>query len=386
MTPNLHASAAAYFHDFNPYLIRFTDDWGIAWYGLSYILGFALAWLMLWRLARAGLILIPTHRVPDAMLLLVAGVMIGGRLGYALVYDPSLLWGFSSSAPWWKFLAINHGGMASHGGMAGAVLAAWIISRGFADNPAPGERAAPGAPAARPGACSPLHVADCVGLVGSVGLFFGRCANFINGELLGRIYSPPGQPGPWWTVQFPKELLGWRPTGTPGVLRLEEGVHHAPLDPAQQARLSDLVWAMPGESWNEKLRLLVANAGNHRSDLVPLLSSRHPSQLYQAVAEGIVLTAVIWCIWARPRRAGVITAWWLIVYGVLRIVTELWRLPDAQFGDAGRIVGLSRGQWLSAAMVGVGVLLLMWVLRRGAAGGPLIGGWLRGHRPPAPAR
>lgn len=354
---------AAYFHSFDPYLIRFSEQWGVAWYGLSYILGFALAWLILWRLARAGLVMLAPERVADVMLLLVAGVMLGGRLGYALVYDPSMLTGFTASAPWWKFLAINQGGMASHGGMVGAVGAAWIASRGFADPENPGRRL---------GACPTLHVIDCVGLAGSIGLFFGRCANFINGELLGAVHSPAGVAGPWWTVRFPKELLAWSETGVPGVLRPEAGMHYAALDAGQQSRLYDLVVSMPGAAWDDKLKHLVAHAANYRAELEPLLSSRHPSQLYQAFAEGVVVTAVVWLIWARARVPGVIAAWWLMVYGVLRIVTEFWRLPDAQFGDAGRIAGLSRGQWLSAAMVGAGALLLAWSVRRG---GERIGGW-----------
>src|SRR5262249_12119509 len=103
----------------------------------------------------------------------------------------------------------------------------------------------------------------------------------------------------------------------------------------------------------------------------------------QAVAEGLVLAACVWLIWYKPRKPGVIAAWWLMIYGVLRVATEIWRLPDAQFGDAGRIYGLSRGQWLSVGMVVIGAGLLIFASRRAAN---KLGGWgVKGTVPPRPA-
>jgi phosphatidylglycerol:prolipoprotein diacylglycerol transferase len=106
--------------------------------------------------------------------------------------------------------------------------------------------------------------------------------------------------------------------------------------------------------------------------------------LYQAGAEGIVLGAALWVIWAKPRKPGVVGSCFFMIYGVLRVITEIWRLPDPQFGDAGRPFGLSRGQWLSVAMIVIGVAGFLWSRRRKTR---KLGGWavLRHAGAPAPS-
>lgn len=126
----------------------------------------------------------------------------------------------------------------------------------------------------------------------------------------------------------------------------------------------------------EGLDRLVAQAGRYEAELTPLLSARVPSQLIQALAEGPLLFVLLWAVWAKPRKPGVVGATFLMGYGVQRVITEIWRLPDAQFA-VGRPLGLSRGQWLSAAMVAGGVAMLVWALRRPSA---KLGGWLRAER------
>lgn len=347
-----------YFHDLSPILIPISGDFAVRWYGLSYVAGFVIAYLVLRALAKRGRIEIPPEHVADAMMMVVLGTLVGGRLGYALVYDPKLLYTFGNSFPWWNLLAINKGGMASHGGMVGIILGCWRVSRGWKTEA--GQVI---------GRTSVVHVMDLMALVAGFGLLLGRIANFVNGELLGKIVSPPGVPGPWWSVQFPQELHGWI---GPGVR--DKASHTPELSAEQVGQLDNLVRSVqqPGERWSAALERVIAHAGGYKAQLVPLLSSRHASQLYQAAAEGLVLGLVVWAIWWRPRKAGVVAAWWLMIYGVLRILTETIRLPDAQFGDAGRILGLSRGQWLSAVMVAAGAGLLLYALRR--AGAP-IGGW-----------
>lgn len=354
----------AWVHDLSPWVLRISESFGIRWYGVSYVAGFAAGWLLLRMLAQRGLVRIPADRVLDAILILVAGVLVGGRLGYCLVYRPELLVDFSGSFPFWGVLQLTKGGMASHGGIVGVIIAAWWVSRGFKTES--GERV---------GTCPVLHVTDAVALVGPIGLGLGRLANFINGELLGKIVARPGERGPWWSVRFPQELLSG----------------HAPeLTAAQQAELSRLVIVNrlgPNEPDALVIERLIervqAGSVETAAQLEPLLSARHPSQLYQAVAEGLVLSAVVWWVWRKPRVPGVVGAWFLISYGVLRVVTEVWRLPDAQFGgagllDAARPLGLSRGQWLSVGMVAAGAVLLVVVVRRG---GERLGGWGRktGH-------
>jgi phosphatidylglycerol:prolipoprotein diacylglycerol transferase len=342
------ATLAAWLHDLDPFLLRISGDFGLRWYGLAYIAGFGIAYFLMRTLARRKRILIPADRLADAMLWLIGGTIVGGRLAYVLIYDRSLITDFSSRFPFWGALAINKGGMASHGGILGLALAAWRISRGWRT---PDSRTVGRVPL--------LHVFDVCVLTGTPGLLFGRLANFINGELLGAVVSPPGREGPWWTVQFPQELT-------------EGGNKAVPLDATQTAQLSALVVeAAPGKPYAIGLDRLVERAGEFADRLKPLLSSRHPSQLYQAAAEGFVLSTILWLIWARPRKPGVIGAWFLIVYGVLRVLTEVWRLPDSQFAD-GRPFGLSRGQWLSVVMVACGAAMLWRAVRRP---GPKLGGW-----------
>lgn len=366
-------SLAAYYHDLSPFIVRFTDTFGIRWYGLSYVLGFMLGYLTLRWLARRGLAPFPAERVGDVLMWLVACVLVGGRLAYCLIYDRALLFHFSSSFPFWGFFQIHKGGMASHGGIVGAIIAALRISRGFRD-----ERTGQIV-----GTCHPMQLLDSMALATPLGLMLGRLANFINGELLGKVIAPPGTPGggPWWTVQFPQELLAVRLGSGP------QPPHAPPLSQEQLQQLHSLAIAQlpPGtlerlgperavDAFELGVMRLVENAAHLKPQLTPFLSARFPSQLVQAFGEGPFLLAGLWLIAARPRKIGIIGAWFMLLYGVQRIVTEIWRLPDAQFGNEGRPLGLSRGQWLSAAMVAIGIGAILWAIRRR---GPKVGGWLR---------
>lgn len=350
---------AAYFHDLSPFVLRLWGDFGIRWYGLAYLAGFAAGWFILKRLARRRLILIPESRITDAILFIVFGVVLGGRLGYAVAYDPSLFSTFSSSFPWWGLLEVHHGGMASHGGIVGIVLACWRISRGWKEE------------GVVEGRCPMLHVMDAMTLVGPVGVFFGRIANFVNGELLGRVVAAPGQPAPWWSVKFPQEVLSG----------------HAPqLTPEQARSLAALVdsVSLPTDSFAEGYARLLARIQSGAPDLgeklAPLIAARHPSQLYQAVAEGLLVGGLLWGLWAVPRRPGFISAWFLIAYGGLRILTEFWRLPDPQFlGQTILGIPASRGQALSALMISAGLALLVYVHKRGRE---RLGGWRCAGRVP----
>jgi len=362
------ATLAAWLHDLDPFVFRISGDFGVRWYAISYLLGFALAYFMLRAMARRGLILLHRVFLLDALLLIGLGVFVGGRLGYVLLYQPSLLWTFDGSFPFWGLLMINRGGMASHGGMIGVAIAAWRVSKGFRDDR--GEVH---------GACPVLHVFDTLALVAPVGLFLGRLANFVNGELLGRVVARAGEAGPWWAVRFPQEHL----------------TAHAPeLTDEQQLALERLTLehTLPNDPPDERFTLgygrllekVQAGSAEVAGRLEPLVSARHPSQFYQAFAEGLVTLAVVWWVFRRPRAPGVVSAWFLITYGIGRVVTEFWRLPDDHFGGGGffdltsaRPMGLSRGQWLSVLMVVIGVGLLVWVTRRAKrVGTEKIGGWM----------
>ena len=148
---------SAWLHTLNPVILPITQSLGVRWYGLAYVAAFLVGWLLLRMMAKRGLLRITPEQVTDSIFALVLGVFVGGRLGYAVFYQPSLFITFSASPPWWGLLAINQGGMASHGGMIGVVVASlWVARR-------------TGAPT--------LHILDTVTLVAPIGLFFGRTAN-----------------------------------------------------------------------------------------------------------------------------------------------------------------------------------------------------------------
>lgn len=340
--------ADAWLHTLDPVVFQIAGNLAVRWYGLAYIGGFILGWLLLRLLSRRAVIALSPTQVTDLMLAMILGVLVGGRLGYVAFYDPSLLTRFSSSPPWWGLFAINQGGMASHGGIAGVIVATLLFSRRVR--------------------LPWLHTLDAVAFVAPIGLFLGRLANFINGELLGRIVAAPGEPGPAWSVRYPQELF----TRHAPTLSAEQ--EHALLDLAEPFRMAG------EESYNAAFERMIGalQRGGTRAqalanELPLVLSARHPSQLYQALAEGVILFAALVIVWARPRKPGVVGCWFLIVYGVGRIATEFWRLPDDQFAVP-RIAGLSRGQWLSVAMVAAGAAALPLVSRRAVA---LAGGWRR---------
>lgn len=363
---------AAYFHTLSPFIVRFTDSFGLRWYGTAYLAGFLVAYLVLVRLARKKLILLPPERVGDAMLWLIGGTLVGGRVGYAVFYDPTfhLLTGFSKAFPFWDFLAINKGGMASHGGMIGLGIGCWRISRGWRDDVGRVQ-----------GRSSVLHVMDYTALVAPFGVFLGRIANFVNGELLGAIVAKPGTQGPWWSVQYPQELewhsiekstlsivpstrLAQTPEQWSSLLELSARL--APPPSADPRIPRDVALA---ESLSAGMDYLATSAGKYAEQLKPLIAARHPTQFYQAFAEGAVVGVVLWVLWAKPRKPGVITAAFFMTYGLGRIVTELYRLPDVQMS---RYAGLSMGQWLSVGMVVVGGALLWYATTRPAQ---KLGGW-----------
>lgn len=330
----------AWMHDLDPCAVHAFGRCVVRWYGLSYVLGFGAAWWIVRTLiVKNKTRLSGAEKAGDLVFGAAIGAVVGGRLGYVLLYQPSLLTDFGSSFPWWGVLALHRGGMASHGGMVGVLVACALFAR---------REKIPW-----------LHAADLLALAAPAGLFFGRVANFINGELLGKIVAPPGEPAPGWAVRFPQELL----------------TDHAPeLTPEQSEELARLAYEVAPEARTapELLGAVVeaarVGAGDVAVRLEPLLSARHPSQLYQAAAEGLVLGAALWVIARKTTRVGIVSAWFLLIYGALRIATEHWRLPDDHLASP-EPLGLSRGRWLSIAMIGVGALILWRAMRRGDATG-----------------
>jgi len=246
----------------------------IHWYGLMYLIAFALFFgLALLRLRHPTYAALGWGRrdIEDLLFLGVIGIIVGGRLGYALFYRP-----LEFLAEPLRIFAVWEGGLSFHGGFIGVLLGmawfAWRRQRNW------------------------LQITDFIAPCIPVGLASGRIGNFINGELWGRV-----------------------------------------ADPA-------LPWAM-----------VFRGAGD-----LP----RHPSQLYQALLEGLLLFVLLWLYARGPRRLGEVSAAFLVGYGLLRFTAEFWREPDAHLGLLG--LGLSMGQWLSLPLVLAGAALWGWAHRQRA--------------------
>ncbi len=209
-------------HDLSPFLIRFSDNFGIRYYGLSYLLGFLTAWWLLVLYARAGRSQLPASKVADFMFVIIVGVMLGGRVGSFLLYHPEQLVHDPLS-----FFRVWEGGMASHGGFVGVTLAvAWF---------------------SRSAKIRFLHLGDLITSVAPAGLMFGRIANFINGELWGK----PTRVA--WAVIFPASPAPLMPRH-PSQL-YEAALEGALLLAFMQWRFwrSDVVWKKPGRLAGEFL-------------------------------------------------------------------------------------------------------------------------------------
>ena len=261
---------AYWVHNLSPFLVRFSENFGIRYYGLAYLMGFIGAVALLRFYHRRGRSPLGPDAVTDLITFIVVGVLVGGRLGSFVLYDhPSV-----REDPWALF-RVWEGGMASHGGFVGVTLAVlWYAHRRKV---------------------SFFLLADLIATTAPLGLLFGRIANFINGELVGKASTA------WCAIIFPK---------------------------------------------NEIDRALGQAA-------VP----RHPSQLYEAALEGAVLLAFVqWRFWRSDvarTQPGRLSGEFLITYAVLRMIGELFREPDASL-----LLGVSRGTFYSVFLIAAGLWLI----------------------------
>lgn len=330
---------AAIFHRLDPVLIG-----PVRWYGLSYLAAFAFGYFVLRALSRRGRTPLGTEQTADFICQAAIGTIVGGRLGYCIFYRPDLLVTFTSDLPFWSALAINQGGMASHGGMIGMVVAIVLFAR-------------------RSGVLA-RHLLDLIAFAAPMGVFFGRLANFINGELYGRICSPDLA----WAVKFPHELRDWVDPTHPA---------HGRLASPEFTQLFARFGAPGLQSSVESLIVTSRTNDEIALSLAPLLPTRHPSQLYAGLLEGLLLFLVLVWFWRKPRNPGLVCALCVTVYSIGRFCGEYFRMPDAHLGL--RALELSRGQWLSLWMLAVGLTLFtFWTARPK----PLMGGWRRQPKDP----
>lgn len=244
----------------------------IRWYALAYIAGLVIGWRYCLALAGRQPHLVGARDIDDFLVWATLGVVIGGRLGYILFYNLP----YYARHPE-QMLFVWHGGMSFHGGAIGVTIAILLFTR---------RRRIP-----------IFAFSDIITEAVPIGLFFGRIANFINGELYGRPSTAP------WAMVFP-------------------------------------------------------NGGP-----VP----RHPSQLYEAFCEGILLFVLLLVAerLGLRRRPAMITGLFLAGYAVARMSGELFRQPDPQLGYL--VFGVTMGQLLSVPLLIAGIGLIFWGRRRPVA-------------------
>src|SRR4051812_48006894 len=263
----------AYFVDnFDPFIFRLWDNVGPRWYGFAYVLAFVSAYVVVRLLSKRGYCDLPPERVSDFITwTALFGVLLGGRIGYVLFYKPEML-----REPL-SILRVWEGGMASLGGMIGILALTFYYARRHK--------------------LTWTNLGDALVVAAPIGLFFGRCANFINGELYGRATNVS------WAMQFPKELLD-NPVETQQAMAA-----CASIDPSLNSAEAVVTAAHHEAAVREALRTV----------LIP----RHPSQLYEALCEGLLLFVILWLARTRLRLPnGVLTGLFFIFYALFRIVVE----------------------------------------------------------------
>lgn len=345
-----------YVHDLDPFAIQISGDFGIRWYGLSYMAGFIIAYLLIsWLVQRqrAGL---TQAMVSDFITYAAIGTLVGGRLGYVVFYAPDLILKFKGSFPFWGVLAVNEGGMASHGGIIGIVIASILFARKHGINSA--------------------YLLDLASITGPIGVLMGRIANFVNGELVGREAPPQFQ----YAVKFPSDIFNWPAQDFSRLESLQNVVENLGLTKDQWLEwLSQ--YQTQGSARDQVFQTLSRivteiQSGNSalKQSLEPLLLPRYPSQLIAAALEGLLTFLVLFFLWRKPRKPGFIAACFVMFYAVVRVINEQFRMPDAHIGF--QALGLTRGQWLSVAMFVLGVLMMIIWSRSSAI---TVNGWSKGH-------
>ncbi len=322
---------ATYIHHLDPILWEIPGTpLAFRWYGLAYVGGFVLGYLALLWLSKRDLYCVQADKLGDFITgVCVFGVLMGGRLGEFFFYwlPEQGLSGFLED-PTWVF-RVWEGGMASHGGIIAVILVAlWYARRHKLSFPA---------------------VLDGLAIVSPIGLCFGRIANFINGELYGRVADA----GNAIAMKFPLEIYSLtaaqRQEAYAAVLR----VSPEPIPPFIQGDPSYSPW--------QRMIELCQSSEAVREALGQFLSPRYPSQLFEAAGEGALIFLSLFALrllW-KKAPAGIFCALFAFLYAAARIFSECFREPDAPVWGV-----ITRGQYLSIIIAVVGVPFLVYALRQ----------------------
>jgi len=259
----------------------------LRWYSLAYLAGILLGYWHLTRMLKAPGAPMAQRHADDLFFYCTLGIILGGRLGFALFYKPELFTDFSNPGfVSWGLLRLWDGGMSFHGGVLGVLAAiTWVAFRNKLNW---------------------LRVCDYIAVNVGFGMLFGRLANFVNGELWGRV--------------------------------------------------TDVPWAMT-----------FCDIEHTATTCVSSFQARHPSQLYQAALEGLVVVVImLWLFWRTKARwrPGFLVGVFTILIATARFINEFFREPDSYLVSVVEQTGLSRGQWLSLPMIAVGLAVIAYSLTR----------------------
>lgn len=334
-----------YVHDLDPVALPLFGNFALRWYGLAYLLAFVVGFLLLRHLARRGLWVLKPEKTGDFIAAAALfGVFLGGRLGYILFYHiPAHGLGELMSDPMLIF-RVWEGGMASHGGILGLVIFTWFYARKHK--------------------VSWTGLGDGLCVVAPLGLLFGRAANFINGELYGRVAQ-----GVAWAVKFPTALTDPKApeSGSFEAAAAAAVTAQPALGPAYQAMIDapDKQAAQAQHVFVEQLLKANRESDKVGEAISPYLEPRHPSQVYEGLLEGLLLFAILWIIRVKFPKAphGLLTGLFFGLYAIFRIFAERFREPDAAWVIDGV---LTQGQFLSLFMFAFSAAFLIFAWRQKA--------------------
>ncbi len=251
------------FPDISPVIFSI-GSLSIRWYAMAYLAGIVAAWCLTKRNINKYNLGISSEQLDDLVFYVTLGIILGGRLGYVCCYGNGYFWQNPK-----EIFAVWHGGMSFHGGIVGVIAGLFYFARKYK--------------------FPFLKITDITALYVPIGIFLGRLANFVNGELWGRVTTVP------WAVKFPEG--GYLP--------------------------------------------------------------RHPSQLYEALSEGVLMFIILNYLWRKAyvrAHYGIISAVFLITYASSRVCMEFFREPDQQIGFL--IGGVTMGQLLSLPFLLLGLYVL----------------------------